>query len=875
MSGIVWTEKNKCKQCYACVRQCKVKAVRVKNGQAEILQDRCVACGNCVKVCSQNAKIVESDIKKTFDILHGNEMKVAALAPSFPAVYKNNDLAKVICALKKLGFDEVWEVAVGAELITAEYKKLLKNNHSLIISSACPAVINLIEKHYPSLIVNLAPVVSPMIATGRLIKLIYPQTKVVFIGPCIAKKDEIKKVKGVDAVLTFQELEDMFSFKNIKIRELDVSSEEYSFDSPTPQSNFKGFPISGGLSLCLEGSHDLIRDMIVVDGNEESVSCIESVEKLEFSPRFIDILMCEGCIKGPYFRNSNAFVNWEKVELYIKESKRCKNYSFNDFVKSFNKVSSLNLSRYFTNRKVSLKDPSEEEIKMILSYTKKTTKEDELDCGACGYNSCRDKAFAVYNGLAEKDMCLPFLLSKEIEEKKATIELNREMNAMIESLYDGILVTDGNGKTLRVNRAFSRFLGKSPESLIGMGTKELEEKRIVYPSLAQLVLKEKRRLTVLQETGSGRKILSTANPIFDEEGNAVRVVINSRDMDDLNRLSREVMDAEKLKKYLEKNLEKENIGPLPRIVSISQVMEDTIKLSLRIAAVNTTVLILGESGVGKGLIARFIHENSLRNKGPFIKINCGSIPESLLESELFGYETGAFTGAKREGKPGLVELAHKGTLLLDEIADLPLNLQVKLLQVIQERELTRIGGTKPIRIDIRIIASTNKDIRKMVKQGEFREDLYYRLNVIPITIPPLRERKEDIELLIDFFISHYNKKHNKSISLQEDVIEALLQYCWPGNVRELENLMERLVVTSEMNHVTVEELPSYITGEKKNSQKVKVIDVVPLKEAVEIVESQLLKMAQERCNTTYEIAKLLGVNQSTVVRKIRKLFRNK
>ena len=228
-------------------------------------------------------------------------------------------------------------------------------------------------------------------------------------------------------------------------------------------------------------------------------------------------------------------------------------------------------------------------------------------------------------------------------------------------------------------------------------------------------------------------------------------------------------------------------------------MEDTIKLSLRIAAVNTTVLILGESGVGKGLIARFIHENSLRNKGPFIKINCGSIPESLLESELFGYETGAFTGAKREGKPGLVELAHKGTLLLDEIADLPLNLQVKLLQVIQERELTRIGGTKPIRIDIRIIASTNKDIRKMVKQGEFREDLYYRLNVIPITIPPLRERKEDIELLIDFFISHYNKKHNKSISLQEDVIEALLQYCWPGNVRELENLMERLVVTSEMN----------------------------------------------------------------------------
>ncbi|MGI5859859.1 MAG: sigma 54-interacting transcriptional regulator [Tepidanaerobacteraceae bacterium] len=874
MAGIVWTEKNKCKQCYTCVRQCEVKAVRVKNGQAEVLSERCIACGNCVKVCSQNAKTVRSGIKETLDILSEKQFKVAALAPSFPAAFKAWDYKKMIVALKTLGFDEVWEVAVGAQLIAMEYEKLLKNATPPIIGSTCPAVVNFIEKHHPNLISYLAPVVSPMIATGRLIKTVYPGVQVVFIGPCIAKKDEAEKIQGVDVVLTFQELEDILISRKIDVEFLTTDHCYYDtcFDSPVAEKAFRGFPVSGGLYLSLKDNFDFSRNIIVVGGKDGAVSCIENIEKSDFKPFFVDILMCNGCIDGPFFKNVNYFTNWEKVEAFVQENQgyNKSQESLGDFIRDFKNYSKVNLYRTFTNMQVSLKYPSEKEIQKILSYTNKFTKEDELNCGACGYSSCREKALAVYNDIAEKDMCLPFLLTKEMDEKATTMEYNREMNAIIESSYDGIFVSDSEGRTLRLNRAFARFLDKPLESLIGVKAEKLEEERIIYPSLTHLVLKEKRRLTLIQETSSGKKILSTGNPIYDDKGRVSRVVINSRDMEELNRLGRDSQEALKMRRYMEQSLKKEDAGPLPKIVSISLSMEKIIKLSLRVASVNTTVLILGESGVGKGLIARFIHENSPRHKGPYIKINCGSIPESLLESELFGYETGAFTGAKREGKPGLIEMADKGTLLLDEIGDLPLNLQVKLLQVLQEHELTRIGGTKPVKVDIRTIAATNKDLKKMVDEGQFREDLYYRLNVVPLIIPSLRERIEDIELLIDYFLSHYNQKHNKNISFDEGTRNILKKYSWPGNVRELENLVERLTVISEKDCITMKDLPQNIIG-KKTDQKITVEGIMPLKEAIELVESQLLQMAQNRCKTTYEMAELLDVNQSTIVRKLQKL----
>jgi transcriptional regulator with PAS, ATPase and Fis domain len=307
------------------------------------------------------------------------------------------------------------------------------------------------------------------------------------------------------------------------------------------------------------------------------------------------------------------------------------------------------------------------------------------------------------------------------------------------------------------------------------------------------------------------------------------------------------------------------------IIAYSVEMGKVLQVATKVAQVTSTVMILGESGVGKEVVARFVHNASLRRSGPFVTINCGAIPPNLLESELFGYEAGAFTGAKREGKPGMIEVASSGTLFLDEISDLPLDLQVKLLQVIQERRLTRVGGIQPIEVDIRIIAATNRDLAKMVERGEFRADLFYRLNVVPIVIPPLRSRRDDIIPLIYHFVAKHNNTHRYNKTISRETREVLTQYSWPGNVRELENLIERLVVTVEGDEIGVEDLPQYVKERDVNcNSKVIVEGVIPLREAVEEVERQLIKHAQEEHETTYEIAEALGVNQSTVVRKLKK-----
>ncbi|MDI7246375.1 MAG: sigma 54-interacting transcriptional regulator [Bacillota bacterium] len=310
---------------------------------------------------------------------------------------------------------------------------------------------------------------------------------------------------------------------------------------------------------------------------------------------------------------------------------------------------------------------------------------------------------------------------------------------------------------------------------------------------------------------------------------------------------------------------------LPPIIAYSVEMGRVLQLAAKVALVNTTVLILGESGVGKEVVARFIHGTSPRREGPFVTINCGAIPATLLESELFGYESGAFTGARREGKPGMIDVASCGTLFLDEISELPGDLQVKLLQVIQERRLTRVGGVKPVDVDIRIIAATNRDLAGMVAKGEFRADLFYRLNVVPITIPPLRERPDDVIPLIYHFLERFNRAHGYRKAISEDAREILARYSWPGNVRELENLVERLVVTVEGDEIGPGDLPRQVLEERGlHRPGVVVGGIMPLRQAVEEVERQIIQRALSEKRSTYSIARLLGVNQSTVVRKIKK-----
>jgi transcriptional regulator with PAS, ATPase and Fis domain len=295
-------------------------------------------------------------------------------------------------------------------------------------------------------------------------------------------------------------------------------------------------------------------------------------------------------------------------------------------------------------------------------------------------------------------------------------------------------------------------------------------------------------------------------------------------------------------------------------------MQAVVELALRLAKVSTTLLIQGESGVGKDVVARLIHAESPRWEAPFIKINCGAIPAELLESELFGYERGAFSGARREGKPGTLELAHEGTLFLDEIGDMPLALQVKLLQVLQDRTLTRVGGTKPIKVDFRLIAATNRDLRAMVREKAFREDLFYRLNVVPIGIPPLRERAEDIIPLAHHCLEEVNERYGYSRRFSGPVMDWMLRYSWPGNVRELRNIVERLVVTARSDEIGVESLPLELGGNDVQ-QAVQPLDFKALRMAH---EADVVRAAVERFGSIGRAAAHLGISESTVKRKLRR-----
>jgi transcriptional regulator with PAS, ATPase and Fis domain len=303
-------------------------------------------------------------------------------------------------------------------------------------------------------------------------------------------------------------------------------------------------------------------------------------------------------------------------------------------------------------------------------------------------------------------------------------------------------------------------------------------------------------------------------------------------------------------------------------------MCEVLELTRRVAPVDAAVLITGETGAGKGELARLFHRWSPRAAGPFQTVDCGALPENLIESELFGYEGGAFTGASREGRQGLIESAHRGTLFLDEVGELPLGLQTKLLRFLQEKTVTRVGGRQPRSVDVRVIAATNRDLRAMVVRRQFREDLFWRLNVVPVHIPPLRERPEDVSALLDYFLAQAVARFGRPCRLLPSARTLLQNYAWPGNVRELENLVTRLVVTSPDGAIGPEDLPAEVRwGQAADAEPaVRVTQLISLQGARDEVERQLLLLARQRCATTREMADLLGVNQSTIVRKLQQLF---
>ncbi|WP_051188572.1 sigma-54 interaction domain-containing protein [Proteocatella sphenisci] len=491
--------------------------------------------------------------------------------------------------------------------------------------------------------------------------------------------------------------------------------------------------------------------------------------------------------------------------------------------------------------------------------------------------------------------------------KKAGMKDNSDesMFLIADAISDGVYVIDREGTVTAINKIYSELSGIKEENILGKNMEDVWKNHYVpadsdvfvvlenesMPSYAEMIvksgngydvdnpypvsiltLKKKTKISVITTLQDTDKIvLMTGIPVFDEGGEIKKVYTIIRDLTDLYDMKKKLSEAENEKKrfinelkYHRKNeLKTDLIGKSRQVAEIRETVYS-------IADADATVLITGETGVGKEIVARELYKNSNRKNNAYVKINCSAIPETLLESELFGYEKGAFTGAQNKEKLGLFEIADNGTLLLDEIGELPMHLQSKLLRVIQEKELRRVGGEKTRKIDVRIIAATNQDLKQLIKTGKFREDLYYRLNVIPLVIPPLRERKEDISVLVDFFADRFNKKHSKSKFIDRYAVDSMMEYDWPGNVRELENIIERLMIIGTGNIIMQSDIER-ILGKSTDRKKVDDSCSSTLRAAVDKLEKEMIAKALSIHGNTYGAARELGINQSTVVRKAKAL----
>ncbi len=733
--NVVTTINGLCKRCYSCIRNCPVKAIKVKNGQAMVVPELCIGCGNCVKVCSQNAKKIASGKEAAAKALKA-EKRIACIDPSFIVKYECYP-EQVVSSIKKIGFDEVWEVAYGALLVAKEYEKRIfsKKQEKSYISTSCPAVVNMIEKHYPELIEYLIPVVSPMIALGRYLKYYYydQNCKVVFIGPCAAKKEEYldPMVKGaVDAVLTFSELDELFEDNSIVLEDMFLEN----FDNPACCLG-RAYPLSGGLIKTIGLEVDPLNcDVLKIEGKDNCIDFLEGLTSKKMSAKLVDILFCEGCINGPALKsNKNTIERQQIVANYTKQRME----DIDDT--SIKLLNEINLSRGFRDRSHKLPQPNEKQIKAVLAELGKFTPEDELNCGACGYSTCRKKAIAVYQGLAESKMCIQLLIS-------------------------------------------------------GLESHNIH-----------------------------------------------------------------------LKKQLKNVIEIENM------VGNSLAMQIVYQMVEKIAPTNSTVLLRGESGTGKDLIAQALHHKSLRSEKHFVSLNCAALPENLLESELFGHSKGAFTGAVND-KKGLFEEANEGTLFLDEIADISPKLQAKLLRVLQQGEFFRLGETVPRKCDVRIISATNQNLEYLIDKNKFREDLYYRLNVVSINLPALRERREDIPILTRFLLDKFNKKYSKNInSIDREAMVSLIDAKWLGNVRELENAIERAVILCSDSEIKKNDLPPSVKKEYQDKDYIKIGLNMNYKQAVEEYKIKIIKEALKNTDGVQaRAAKLLGIGRSTLNEIIKK-----
>ncbi|SHK92067.1 phosphotransferase system HPr (HPr) family [Selenomonas ruminantium] len=444
--------------------------------------------------------------------------------------------------------------------------------------------------------------------------------------------------------------------------------------------------------------------------------------------------------------------------------------------------------------------------------------------------------------------------------------MQERLQMILEAVQDGICVVDRTGEITYVNPSYLRIVHKTPEMVMGQNVFKTAPEGNRCAVLRTGVA----RIGSISRKKDGTTVVANVNPIF-VNGEIAGVVSVIKDITELQNLMARLSQVSAKAEYLEQELlrTKKTANAFANYIGKSGKVIDVLALASKAANSGATVLIRGESGTGKEVIAEGIHYASERRRGPFIRVNCGAIPGTLLESELFGHEKGAFTGAVKR-KLGKFELADHGTIFLDEIGEMDKKMQVKLLRVLQQKEFDRVGGEETVHVDVRIIAATNRHLEDMVKDGTFRDDLYYRLNVIPIILPPLRERIDDIPLLVEHFIEKISVTTGKAVrSITPEAMDILMRYKWLGNVRELENVIERVITLMDSDTITVAALPSYIKGEAAD-REVRQLDeesaVLPWEE----YEKRIIAKALKQCGSFNAAAKELRITHKTVAAKARK-----
>ena len=451
---------------------------------------------------------------------------------------------------------------------------------------------------------------------------------------------------------------------------------------------------------------------------------------------------------------------------------------------------------------------------------------------------------------------------------------------MFEDYGTGIYVTRADGVSLFINSRYEEITQIKREEAVGQTIFTLHNQGMYMPLVTPVILRTNKEYTVLQTFAGGRYAIISGTPIYNANGEPYCVLICVNQLED--KALQAIAGTVSVKGFVKRKSGRQEALPDSQvdIIAESKAVRQVLQDSIRVAHYDVPVLLLGESGTGKEVFASIIHSSGVRRYEPYVTLNCSAISTNLLEAELFGYEPGAFTGALAKGKPGFFEVASKGTIFLDEIGDMPLESQAKLLRVLQDGEFYKVGGVEPIKTNARIIAATNRNLREMVEHGTFRRDLYYRLNVIPITMPALRERREDIAPLLLHFLYIFNQNYGTNKRFSEDLVKLLIDYDWPGNVRELKNLVKRLIIMSVDDEITPSHFYRIWSAELKSDlpqaaeEGVIVNGLPPLTQAVAEVERTLVERALVQGRSTRRAAELLGVSQSTVMRKIKEFGLN-